>query len=476
MAEYYTIPEADAKFAPIEHTHNLEELGGTELPANRVAVPENVSADFGDAFTIDEALVSIAEQLDGKAPANHTHSGYAAASHTHAPAAIGAAAADHSHNYAAPTHSHPQSEITDLTYALSAKADLVDGKVPDYQLPSYVDDVIEGTLSNSITFRDALGVKLPNESDKIYVDTTTNKSYRWSGSMFVEINGGIALGETSATAFRGDHGKAAYDHSQNGGVHVTTEQKNAWNAKSDFSGSYADLTDKPTIPTTAAEVGAIAKALQMTADNGNVEYEMAGMDVLATIQSMPTGMHTGYCPVNSTNAPLSNEAWRFLVHKTGVTYGWVLAFGSYGSVYSNYINAGTWRGWKCLVDGTSAPLWKHESNGGYYMTATQTVTPSKALDKCRTGWLLVWSDHDSDTGNTNNSDICTCVIPKRGPTGALWSGQGFMCSLPGYMATETDTDITRVKKVYVHNTKLVGAAGNDVGNRRDIVLRAIYEY
>ena len=30
---------------------------------------------------------------------------------------------------------------------------------------------------------------------------------------------------------------------------VTTEEKAAWNAKSDFSGSYNDLTDKPTIPT-----------------------------------------------------------------------------------------------------------------------------------------------------------------------------------------------------------------------------------
>lgn len=32
-------------------------------------------------------------------------------------------------------------------------------------------------------------------------------------------------------------------------IHVTSAEKSAWNAKSDFSGSYNDLTDKPTIPT-----------------------------------------------------------------------------------------------------------------------------------------------------------------------------------------------------------------------------------
>lgn len=52
------------------------------------------------------------------------------------------------------------------------------GKIPTAQLPSYVDDVIEGTLA---TFPN------PGETGKIYVDTNTNKSYRWSGTTYVEI-------------------------------------------------------------------------------------------------------------------------------------------------------------------------------------------------------------------------------------------------------------------------------------------------
>ena len=38
-------------------------------------------------------------------------------------------------------------------------------------------------------------------------------------------------------------------HSGNTNIHVTASEKSTWNNKSDFSGSYNDLTNKPTIPT-----------------------------------------------------------------------------------------------------------------------------------------------------------------------------------------------------------------------------------
>ena len=88
-----------------------------------------------------------------------------------------------------------------------------DGKIDAQYLPSYVDDVIEGTLTNTTTFTSG-GSAVTPETGKIYVDTTTNKSYRWSGSRYTEIGGGVALGETSSTAYRGDRGKVAYEHSQ----------------------------------------------------------------------------------------------------------------------------------------------------------------------------------------------------------------------------------------------------------------------
>ena len=89
------------------------------------------------------------------------------------------------------------------------------GKVPSSQLPSFVDDVIEGYLYNSKFYKEsAHTTKIVSESGKIYIDLSTGKTYRWSGSTFVVISDTLALGETSSTAYRGDRGKVAYDHSQ----------------------------------------------------------------------------------------------------------------------------------------------------------------------------------------------------------------------------------------------------------------------
>lgn len=80
------------------------------------------------------------------------------------------------------------------------------GKVLSSQLPSYVDDVLSYTTQSNFP---TIG-----ESGKIYIAEDTNKTYRWAGGYYVEISPSIALGETSATAYRGDRGKVAYDHSQ----------------------------------------------------------------------------------------------------------------------------------------------------------------------------------------------------------------------------------------------------------------------
>lgn len=79
------------------------------------------------------------------------------------------------------------------------------GKVPSTQLPSYVDmaDVLEFTQLDQLP--------KPGKSGKIYVVTSTNLQYRWSGSDYVEISKSLALGETSSTAYPGDKGKTTTD-------------------------------------------------------------------------------------------------------------------------------------------------------------------------------------------------------------------------------------------------------------------------
>ena len=83
------------------------------------------------------------------------------------------------------------------------------GKVPSSQLPSYVDDVIEGYYYNGSFYEDSSHTTaITPSTGKIYVDLSTNKSYRWSGSVYVEISqgtvvthatGSIGISNTSAS-------------------------------------------------------------------------------------------------------------------------------------------------------------------------------------------------------------------------------------------------------------------------------------
>lgn len=74
-----------------------------------------------------------------------------------------------------------------------------DGKVPSSQLPSFVDDVIDAyivsgatALSSGWLSKTSGGTALTPETDKIYVIVESgeyqNKTYRWSGSTYVEIS------------------------------------------------------------------------------------------------------------------------------------------------------------------------------------------------------------------------------------------------------------------------------------------------
>ena len=87
------------------------------------------------------------------------------------------------------------------------------GKVPSAQLPSYVDDVLE--YDKLASFPET------GETGKIYIAKDTNVTYRWGGTEYVEISASLALGTTSSTAYYGDKGKVAYEHSQS--AHARTD-------------------------------------------------------------------------------------------------------------------------------------------------------------------------------------------------------------------------------------------------------------
>jgi microcystin-dependent protein len=141
------------------------------------------------------------------------------------------------------------------------------GKVPSSQLPSFVDDVVE--VANFAA------LPVTGETGKIYVTLDTNLTYRWSGTAYVEISASLALGETSSTAYRGDRGKIAYDHSQ-----VTTGNPHNVLATqiTDFDTEVSNNTD------VAANTTARHAALTVT-DSSEIDFTLTGQDLTASIKS-----------------------------------------------------------------------------------------------------------------------------------------------------------------------------------------------
>lgn len=63
------------------------------------------------------------------------------------------------------------------------------GHVPASQLPSYVDDVLE--------FADEASFPAEGESGKIYINIENNTTYRWTGSQYLLIPGGVGLADAA---------------------------------------------------------------------------------------------------------------------------------------------------------------------------------------------------------------------------------------------------------------------------------------
>lgn len=111
------------------------------------------------------------------------------------------------------SHKHGAGDIT------SVNASAITGVIAAANLPSFVDDVLEGYYGSDGIFYKNYDTSTKKYSDaytgetgKIYVNLNDNKTYRWSGSKYVVVSETIALGETASTAYRGDRGAVAYNH------------------------------------------------------------------------------------------------------------------------------------------------------------------------------------------------------------------------------------------------------------------------
>lgn len=212
------------------------------------------------------------------------------------------------------------------------------GLVPSSQLPSYVDDVVEGYYYNNNFYKESTHETLiVGESGKIYLDLTENITYRWGGSSWVKMSSPLALGETSSTAYRGDRGKYAYDHASDSGRLTTATNLGMYKISSTAEGHIAslspittqDLDQKLYQWVTQAEYDALTTEEQMNGTHylidapsttDNLLWAKVGHDVLTTTaQDLSAAINEHEEDITQLNSSLTSKVTLKEFYSTNVT-------------------------------------------------------------------------------------------------------------------------------------------------------------
>ena len=195
--------------------------------------------------------------------------------------------------------------------------------------------------------------EITGETGKIYIDLATNKTYRWSGSAFVVVSETLALGETSSTAYRGDRGKTAYDHSQS--THARTDatkvEKSSTNGNIKINGTETTVYTHPsgTNPhgTTKSDVGlgnvGNFKAVSTVANQGLTEAEKsnARANIGAGVSSFSGSYNdlTNKPTIPTNNNQLTNGAGYITSSGTAKTISDTLPISKGGTGQTTAVNA-----------------------------------------------------------------------------------------------------------------------------------------
>lgn len=142
--DYAASGHTHSNYAASSHSHNAATTSAAGFMSTSDKSKLDGIASGANKTTVDSALSStstnpvqnkvINSALAGKAAASHSHD-YAASSHTHTPSSIGAAAASHTHSYAATNHTHSDYAASSHTHtaanvgALSTSGGTVNGDV-----------------------------------------------------------------------------------------------------------------------------------------------------------------------------------------------------------------------------------------------------------------------------------------------------------------------------------------------------------
>ena len=308
-----------------DHKHTKSDI--TDFPTLGTSSSKDV-ASSGNASTYQVVMGNDTRLSDSRKASDVSAWAKASTKPTYTASEVGASPTGHTHDDRYYTESEIDSKLngklsTSLKGSASGLAELdLTGKVPSAQLPSFVDDVIEGYLSSGKFYKEsAHTTEISGESGKIYIDLSTEKTYRWSGSSFVVISDTITLGETSTTAYRGDRGKTAYDHSQSthARIDATKVEKSTTNGNIKINGTETTVYTHPsgTNPhgTTKNDVGLgnvdntadSNKSVKYASDAGTVNSHTVNSDVPSdakftdTVYTHPTTSGNKHIPSGGSN-------------------------------------------------------------------------------------------------------------------------------------------------------------------------------
>lgn len=215
------------------------------------------------------------------------------------------------------------------------------------------------------------------EANDVYMRISSNGGKTWEkaitlreqGTKAADVFPSLELGETMSTAYRGDRGKTAYDHSQltSGNPHgtalsdlgddathrlVTDDEKISWNNKQEALGADVDYITPDTAANTYAPLDNV-----LLLDNTN-EFTPTGdfnpatkkfvMDLCTSVQTSANGKNTVYRqPIMPTNGVyITGDIWfdsahGYAIYIYDINNGWVSVQFSTAALAVGAITAGS---------------------------------------------------------------------------------------------------------------------------------------
>lgn len=119
---------------------------------------------------------------------------------------------------------------------------------------------------------------------------------------------------------------------------------------------------------------------------------------------------------------------------------------------------------KVFVEPQKTPLW----SGCLHVTGTQNITPSKPLSRCRTGWVLVWSRFDANTGAMQNESFSCTYVPKNAYAEFPLEND--------HIVTRTAFDPPIIKALRISDSYFTGYESNGSSPKNGVALRYVYEF